>query len=479
MQPLPERLGLRFFVLGLTMSWAYLSAAFLLNLSFAGIQIGLLLLSVFFGIGVVLIVGLARMRVTARLITRPHMFGMGLAAIGLTFALMTADLALAVRDNVISQRRQEASDADGRLSDATIWHGELYPRQYAPTTRNFRLYKPNTRVSGITFGERYVSSMLSSPTVAEHVLERRPLSYFIGPEGLRELEPLSESRIFALGDSFAFGFATDEGKTWTDLLGKSLGTPVYNLGVSATGPRPQLELLKYLFETHRSTMHVEHLLWMIFEGNDLENSYDELLSEDMAASRSLLDGTLLELPLSVPSRIKSTSVLRRLVRGQLTFSNESTRYGRYEIDGQVLPLPLFHSDRFGYRFFVPADVDAATRGLDYVINHPNRRLLDRTFQDMRDLSTSAHFNVTVVIAPSDARLYGAAFEGFPALSDKPHFVNYVTDLSHRMGFGVVNLLDQLRPIAETELLYYRDDHHWNERGNEVVSRLLERELTRH
>ena len=476
---LPERLGAKTFVRGLVILWAYLSAAFLFEVTLVGIRIGLIALAIVFGIGCVVIAMLPRLPLVTRILSPTRMFALGLTCIGLTAAFLIADLALAVRDNIATSREEVLVGAEGRTSDPTIWHGELYPRQYAPTRRNFRLYKPNVRVTGETFGERYVSSMLKSRTLAEEVLERRPLSYFIGPDGLRELEPLTDSHVFALGDSFAFGFATDEGKTWTDLLGKSLGEPVYNLGVSATGPRSQLELLKYLLETHASSMHVERLLWMIFEGNDLENSYDETLSDDLAVSRSPFDGTLLEPVFSVPARLKGTSVVRRLARGQLAFASAAHPYGQYEIDGQPLPLPLFHSKQFGYRFFVPADVDAATQPLDYVMNHPNRPRLDRTFQEMRSLSQQAHFDVTVVIAPSDARLYGGAFEGFPALSTEPYFADYVADLSQNMGFSVVNLLDSLRPFAQTELLYYRDDHHWNERGNAIVSELLARQLGRH
>jgi len=112
--------------------------------------------------------------------------------------------------------------------------------------------------------------MLASRILVDFVLELRRLSYSIGPLGLRELEPLSRSHIFALGDSFVLGYATDEGRIWTDLLGAALGEPVYHLGLSSTGPEPQLLLLEYLLSMHSDSMRVRQLLWMIFEGNDLE-----------------------------------------------------------------------------------------------------------------------------------------------------------------------------------------------------------------
>jgi hypothetical protein len=408
------------------------------------------------------------------------MLELGIASLALLVALLAGDLLFAIRDNWIRAGSERLIASDARTHDSTLWHGELYPRTYRPARENFRLYKPNVRLTAETYGERYVPAMLASPTLVRSVLERRHLSYYIGPEGLRELEPLAKSRIFALGDSFAFGFATDEGKTWPDVLGASLGEPVYNLGVSATGPKAQLELLKYMLRTHGGSMQIRQLLWTIFEGNDLENSYAETPDvEDSPADRpTLLRGTLLEPFLSVPARVRSGSVLAKLVRGELTLAASAARAGQYNVDGVDLPVPLFRSKQFGYRLFVPADMEAATRSRGYVLNHPHRPLLDRTFGEMRDLGRQAGFAVTVVIAPSDARLHGPAFEGFPTLSAEPHFVNYVASLSADMGFSVVNLLPLLQPFAKNELLYYRDDHHWNVRGNAVVAQLLASALAR-
>jgi hypothetical protein len=375
---------------------------------------------------------------------------------------------------------QRQISAEAREHDSAIWHGELYPRLYTPPGESFNLFKPNLRVSGETYGERYVASMMKSPTLVKSVLERRRLSYSIGPDGLRELEPLSASRIFVLGDSFAFGFATDEGLIWPDLLGAALGAPIYNLGVSATGPRQHVDLLRYMFKTHGDDMRPQRVLWMLFEGNDLENSYQRLAtSGESRGFGDLVQGTIVEPVLMIPERIRNTSMVRKLLRGDLALSSGTERYGQYEIDGVRLAFPLFHSSKFGYRLFSPADIAAATQSRDYVMNHPNRPLLDQTFMEMRELSREKSFAVTIVIAPSDARLYGRAFDGFPQLSDQPHFVNYLEELAGEMGFDVINLLPLLEPHAAEEMLYYRDDHHWNVRGNQLAAELIRERLTPH
>ena len=476
---LPEalsRLGPSLFRLAGVAIWSYICFALLYGERIAGIPFGavptLLLL----------LAGSAGLLMTPRLLRRAlspsRMFEAGVAGVIAFGGILVIDVVYTMVLNGQRARARAAIGADQREADGHVWHGELYPRVYFPTEKNFFLYKPDVRLSATTYGGYYESSMLASPTLRDSVLEPRRLSYFIGPHGLRELEPLAGTRLFALGDSFVFGHATDEGKTWVDLLGAALGESVYNLGVSATGPKQQLMLLEHLLATNVDSMRVGRLLWMIFEGNDLENSYEEMRVVSAAPSVSLrmrLEGTIPAALLSVPGRLRNESVLRRLLHGELRFSTpgpDRSFGGRMELDGARFGTPLFHSRRWGYRLFNPDDLEEATKPREYVLEHPHRPLLEQTFAEMKALSERKGFRVTVLVAPSDARVYGAAFDGFPALSDQPHFIDYVVELSRRTGFEVVNLLPLLRPFADRELLYYRDDHHWNERGNAIVAQLI-------
>ena len=316
--------------------------------------------------------------------------------------------------------------------------------------------------------------MLDSPLLVEEVLEPRPITYTIDRYGLRNTQSPESSRIFVLGDSFALGWATDESATWTTMLGEALGEPIYNLGVSATGPGPQLQLLEHFLSTNPDEARPRHLLWMIYEGNDLENSYAERRSAAPRAPgglRGLVRGTLLEAFFRAPDVIKQESVLARLLGGALTLRRAAPDPTRdpYVIDGVRLATPLYHSKRWGYRLFNPEDVERASEDAAYVDSHPHRPALERCFERMKELSSRAGFDVTIVIAPTAARVYGADFEGFTPLSAEPHFIRYLESLAATSGFATVDLLDRLAPYADSELLYYRDDHHWNARGNEVVA----------
>lgn len=458
--------------------WWYVAIVFLYGESIGPIRFGAALTGLVLVAGsLVVAAGVSAARRSAFLAKR--MLDVGLLAAGGLAVVLAADIGFTVMENARRRGAEATIAPEVRETDPRLWHGEIFPRSYYPTDRAFTLFKPNVRVEGYTYGEYYTPAMLASATLVDSVLERRPVSYAIGPHGVRELEPLGTSRIFALGDSFVMGYATAEGRIWTDLLGAALGEPVYNLGVSSTGPRLQLDLLRHFLAAHGDSARPAHLLWMLFEGNDLENDYAEQRATGPAgAPRAWLEGTILQPVAALPGRLKAQSVLRRLVHRELSVAAPAaTRLGgRIEIDGVRLATPLYHSARWGYRLFSPPDVERATKPRDYVLGHPHRPLLDRTFEEMRELSERHGFRVTVLMAPSDARLYGPDFENFPRLSDSAHFTGYVMDLARKQGFKAVDLLPLLRPYAEREMLYYRDDHHWNARGNEVAALVIRQAL---
>jgi hypothetical protein len=462
-------------------AWTYICFVLLYQETLAGVWFGSAVT------GLVAVLGCAVVLITAcvgplpRVLSQDSMLNLGLALMVSVVTIVIADTVYSVYANVLSARARTPLAEEVRESDYHVWHGELMPRPFYPSPRRFFLYKPNATTTAETFGEFYNPSMFGSPTLTDSVLQLRTVSYAIGPHGLRDTTSLVLGRTFALGDSFVFGYATDEPKTWTRLLAAADGAPVYNLGVSNTGPKAQLMLLEHLLETQADSMRIERLLWMIFEGNDLENDFGESRPAPENTGATLpLDGTIAQALVSLPGRLKNQSILRKALDGRLTATARSVAIARDKhrvVDGIAIPFPLYHSETWGYRMFSAADMERATRPLDYVLTHPNRPLLDRTFEEMRELSRTHGFDVMVIVAPSAARLHGPAFDDFPVLSDEPYFADYVIDLAGKLGFATLDLVEDMKPFAQNELLYYRDDHHWNERGNAVAAQLIEAALS--
>jgi hypothetical protein len=399
------------------------------------------------------------------------------SCLSLLFALLIIDTAYTIRINSRTGRRSE--QADERLNDPHVWIGELLPRSYYPSDRAFTLYKPNVRVEAVTYGEFYERRMLESPTLVRDALRLRPLGYTIDANGLRNRAPIRQSRLWALGDSYAMGYSTNEGLTWTDRLGELTAQSIYNVGVAGTGPGQQVQVLEHLLHNGKDAARPGRLLWMVFEGNDLENSYAERRAAPPATGgvRALFDDTLMGDVLSLPSTIRRRSAIRRLLDSDSRgLPRAASGEDPYQIDGVQLATPVYHSERWGYCMFNPVHIEAATRGEDYVLSHPNRPLLDRAFERVKLLSLELGFRVTVMVAPSTPRVHGRDFPRMPQPTEVPHFIRYVEGLAKRTGFETINLLDALSRDTSGEMLYYCDDHHWNERGNDVVARILAAQL---
>jgi hypothetical protein len=395
------------------------------------------------------------------------------SCLSILVAVLAIDTAYTVWINVRTERRTE--QADERLNDAHVWHGELFPRSYYPSDRAFTLYKPNVRVEGLTYGEFYERRMLESPTLVRDALHLRPLVYTIDANGLRNRVPILQSKLWALGDSYAMGYSTTEGLTWTDRLGELTGHPVYNIGVSGTSPGVQVQVLEHLLRKGKDGARPEHLLWMVFEGNDLENSYAERRSLPQARRgfRTLLDDTIIGDILSLPSTIRRRSVLGRLLGGEFRAAppRAASQQDPYRIDGVPVATPVYRSERWGYCMFNPVHMEAAAQGEDYVLSHPNRPRLERAFDRMKSLADEFGFRVTVMVAPSAPRALARDFPDMPQPTPIPHFIRHVEGLAKRSSFEWIDLLGSLA-ADHSGMLYYCDDHHWNERGNDVVARIL-------
>ena len=471
--------GWVFATIALGLAWSYLATVLVLGETVFGAYIGLLRLLALLVGGWVAIAIAMRVAVRRGLLTTNRARDIGVLALATTTSLFAADLGFSTYTNL---RDDSGLDLTAeRLTDAHTWHGELYPRTYYPTSGSFVRFKPGVTRSAATYGEFYDSRMLESPLLRDSVLELREVTYIIDEHGFRGTTPIESARLFVLGDSFAFGFATTEGRTFTARLADRIDAPVYNLGVSATGPGAQIMLLDHLLDEPGQAIRIERLVWLIFEGNDLENMLAARLRTQVGEddpSGSRLRGTVLAFLSELPQRIKEESLIDRWRSGRLELRDpkEDDR-GQWLVDGIALAYPLYHSDRFGYRMFNPIDISRAREPESYVLEHSNRPKLDRAFADMSELADRYGFEVLVVIVPSAARVYGPHFDGFPPLSDAPYFISYVAALAERQGFDVLDLLPSFAASAEEELLYYRDDHHWNERGNQLAADLVASHLS--
>lgn len=206
--------GMTIGLLGLGSLWAYACSVFIHGGLF-GRSVGRIATWALFFVGFAAIRRMFRVLLRRGPTTTSNVTCLSLSCFVLAGTLLLADLAFAFYSNWSAARSEAIMDIRERREDKNLWHGEIFPEHYFPTERAFSLYKPNINIRAETYGEFYHPDLLKSDLVAKSVLERKILTYRIGPPGLRDTTPLSKARIFALGDSFAMGFGTVEDKTWT------------------------------------------------------------------------------------------------------------------------------------------------------------------------------------------------------------------------------------------------------------------------
>ncbi|TAN51617.1 MAG: hypothetical protein EPN21_06160, partial [Methylococcaceae bacterium] len=362
---------------------------------------------------------------------------------------------------------------DDRHFDGHFAAGEFYPPLYYPTERNFRLHRANMSVSGSHYGDAYSAHMLQSPTLREQVLSLKPVTIRIDEHGLRESQPLEGAQIVALGDSFTFGWGMQEESTWVRQLERRLGRRVVNFGMHDGSPKQQLELLTHFLAKLGDRLPLRHLVWLFYEGNDLEDSYaDHAPAPKHQEWRRGIDPLLHTLF----SNIKDNMVIEQFRQGRVVFAGPAEHGGNrhLSVDGIPLAVPLYRSATLGPALFFSAFIERAGLPASYVINHENRPRLERTFAQMMQLAARHHFTVTVAIAPTGARLHGRYFDDFPPLSAAPHFIDYVGSLARRHGAAFIDLHALFAQQAGREMLYFRDDDHWNEKGHGLAAAMIAR-----
>lgn len=95
-----------------------------------------------------------------------------------------------------------------------------------------------------------------------------PVSLTTDQYGYRNLTQQKTYPVVAVGDSFTAGSHVSDEQGWTVLLSQQLGMPIYNLGVSGSGPDTYLNN----FATLGKTFEPKLVFVMVYEGNDFRYS---------------------------------------------------------------------------------------------------------------------------------------------------------------------------------------------------------------
>jgi lysophospholipase L1-like esterase len=318
-------------------------------------------------------------------------------------------------------------------------------------------YRPNVVFEGPTYGD------LAAMSGDRDAREVRTIRFQTDAYGFRNVESdPADIDVIVLGDSFGAGVGTTQEATWASLLAGRYGLSVYNLSMLGTNSWHQYTNLAVEIDrmnVHKGTV----VIWAMFGGNDLEPPYytDMLTPEDLPWND----------PLSAAVVSFQTFRYRSPVRQSIE------RASRAVTGSEVPTLSAEFIDGSKVLFFTPY-VRRKGRPQEQIQAGESYRQLEATVAAMGDLAADNGLTVAIVNVPAKAEVYSWVLDGGPPWSADPSPSGYslaIQEIANAEGMCFLDLepalIEASRRVYEEsgELLWWRDDSHWNARGHEVVA----------
>jgi hypothetical protein len=320
-------------------------------------------------------------------------------------------------------------------------------------------YDPSIIFEGITYGD------LAAMSQRKEWREERRLRFVTDSFGFRN-EPSSEDRTFdviLLGDSFGAAGGTTQDETMSARLEKDYGLAIYNLSVGSHSPLQEYATL--VLENERlKKREGATVLWLLFAGNDLDDSYYDDLNAPSILSRP-------KRFIAAYERFQAGSTVRRL-------------FGRADMRDLVINRTFLDGRSI---LFVKTYADRVNRSPDEVRHHPNFEHFKTTFALMRQFAQTKHLRVVVAVVPSKEEVYSWLLNHEPewtSAKDPSGFSIVAHEICDGNGFKFFDLKPALIDASEKkfkesgELLWWRDDTHWNAVGQRVAAGAIFQNLLR-
>ncbi len=271
--------------------------------------------------------------------------------------------------------------------------------------------------------------------------------------------PTRDLDVVILGDSFGVGIGTTQERTWATILRRAYGLEVYNLSMPGS---PWHEYVNLAIESSRLRMRKGTVvIWALFPANDLDEPYYHL---DLG--RLPWRGPVGELRQSLRT-FRERSPLRDLAI-RLRLSSDPHLVIARDFGGGRL---LFLSDYTRARERTRQDIQA----------HPNFRAFVETFGAVVRLAALKQVTLAVLVVPSKEEVYAWVLDEGPPWSTHrtpSAFSSLVEEMSTRAGLPFLDLKPFLIDASKAafadsgQLLWWRDDSHWNDRGHATVAALV-------
>lgn len=322
-------------------------------------------------------------------------------------------------------------------------------------------YTANISYRGRTYGDL--------AALSNHAEDRqyREIEFVTDVFGFRNRDiPTGEIDVLVLGDSFGVGNGTTQNETWPVVLAQNTQRTVYNLSIPGS---PWHEYINLSIESSRLKTHPHTIiLWLFFEGNDLDEDYNDSVDLSTLPWQGPIDSLWIQFQ-SFRRRSPTRQVMTPL------FQNKS--------EGPVIIVKDFTDGTriLGYEPYLKN----SKRTVPEIRQHPNYERMLSVIRAGKTLADRKELKLIMILVPDKTNVYSWVFDDKSPWSTpykQTGFSSVLQDICTQEEITFIDLTPYL--ITESrrsyeiseELLWWRDDTHFNIRGHHVVASIIQGQI---
>lgn len=268
--------------------------------------------------------------------------------------------------------------------------------------------------------------------------------------GLRNPTDRDRATVIIVGDSFVHNTTVAGGKTFPRQLEKKLGVDVTNLGHSGWGPSEELDA----FQRIGLALHPKVAVWAFYEGNDLSDILTRPLPQARWYDTWFVTNVYLRAGVFLPHILWSYTN---------DWSADHSTSGSCTLRCPTPPCETMYMGHLA---------DRLTAAEEFALQRTYDALLQA-----QQIAREHAVELWLAFAPVKLRVYHNACDLDPdylaakaSINDLPQRMAQWADTRH---IPFIDLTAALQRAAQHgEAVYWPDDTHWSERGNEVVAEEL-------